>query len=80
MKLQISIMCKISYVLCFAKNILLKLEYIAFCSVTLLMLIRNQKVFKSIGTGNVRYENKRTSSISEKIKTKQFLLLNQHNK
>ena len=40
---------------------------------------RNQKVFKSIATGNVRdekykFESGRTSSMSEQIQTKQFLL------
>ena len=38
---------------------------------------RNQKVFKPIVTGKVRdkkFESDRTSSMSEKIQTKQFLL------
>ena len=38
---------------------------------------RNQKVFKPIETGKVRdekFQSDRTSSMSEKIQTKQFLL------
>ena len=80
--IKFSIMHKVSYVLpkifsqdtletFFAKNILLELERINYPSMTLIMPTL------PIATGKVRdknLESKRTSSMSEKIQTKQSLL------
>ena len=68
---------KIHHKFTFANNILLGLEKINYPSYA--KTFRNQKMFKSIATDRVRVENinfesNRTSSMSEKIQTKQSLL------
>ena len=64
----------------FVNNTLLELEKITYSSMTFVIpTLFETKVFKPIATSNVKdenikFESDRTSSMSEKIKTKQSLL------